>query len=257
MSNQRTVSATLISHTPEPEKLIAAAGRLCYSNTPIPELMANMDDEAVTRMVNMLTGLGHTSTLEHASFTFAIEGVSRSLLAQITRHRIASFSVQSQRYVTLDNFGYIIPEDIESNPKTMVIFKEAMQAVGSHYERISRLLEEKYREDLEAEGMDAKTARSKAQKMAIENARAVLPNACETKMLLTMNARSLHNFFELRCCNRAQKEIRDLAELMLIEVKRVAPLLFQKAGPACLRGTCPEGAMSCGKINAMREKYSS
>jgi len=233
------VTATLISHTPEPEKLVAAAGKLCYSNASATKLLDGLDAEKTAYFVDMLSSQGHMSTLEHASFTFAIEGVSRSLLAQITRHRIASFSVQSQRYVPLKNFGHVIPQEIEDDAEAKAEYMAAMEFAENSYNKITEILQ----------------AKGKTKKQAIENARAVLPGACETKMMLTMNARSLHNFFALRCCMRAQAEIRTLADLMLAEVKAAAPLLFAKAGPPCIKAGCPEGALSCAKMAEMREKY--
>jgi len=248
-------SVTLISHTPEPEKLVAAAGRLCYSNSPASRLLESLDAEKTAYFVDLLTSQGHLSTLEHASFTFAIEGISRSLLAQITRHRIASFSVQSQRYVALGDFGHVIPREIEDDSEAKAEYLSAMKSAGEHYRRITDILQEKHLRQLEAQGIDPKAANSKARKMAIEDARAVLPNSCETKMLMTMNARSLYNFFALRCCSRAQAEIRELADLMLVQVRGAAPLLFAKAGPPCISAGCPEGGMSCGRISEMRAKY--
>jgi len=250
-----SASVTLISHTPEPEKLVAAAGRLCYSNVGATQLMDNLDAEKTAYFVDLLTSQGHLSTLEHVSFTFAIEGVSRSLLAQITRHRIASFSVQSQRYVSLNDFGHVISQEIENDPDAKAEYLAAMQSAKEHYERIAQILQTKHQSRIEAAGIDSKTAKIKARRLANEDARAVLPNACETKMLITMNARSLHNFFALRCCERAQTEIRKLADLMLALVKDVAPLLFAKAGPPCIRAGCSEGAMSCGKVAEMRARY--
>lgn len=161
-------------------------------------------------------------------------------LAQITRHRIASFSVQSQRYCNLeDSFTYITPMDIADNQEAKEMFDEAMNLAHTSYVHLTDILQEQY----EAQGIDAKTA----EKKAIENARAVLPNACETKMIVTMNARSLLNFFELRTCNRAQQEIKELAIEMMKQCKEVAPILFKNAGPSCVRGKCKEGSMSCGK----------
>ena len=84
-------------------------------------------------------------------------------------------------------------------------------------------------------------------KQALEDARYILPNACETKIMVTMNARSLLNFFNKRSCNRAQWEIRHLSDLMLAEVRKVAPILFLKAGAPCTYGKCPEGEMTCGQ----------
>jgi thymidylate synthase (FAD) len=203
----------------------------------------------------MLAENGHGSTLEHVSFTFAVEGVSRSLLAQLTRHRIASYSVQSQRYVPLKSFDSVIPREIENDPEALAAYQAAMAAAGEAYNKLTDILQAKHRKRLEAEGMDTKTARQKAQKMAIEDARSVLPNSCETKLLMTMNARSLMNFFAHRCCSRAQTEIRELADELLRLVKGAAPLLFAKAGPSCLRGKCPEGNLSCGLAAEMRAKY--
>ena len=199
--------------------------------------------------------MGHESPTEHVSFTFAIEGVSRSLLAQITRHRIASYSVQSQRYVRLDQFEYVTPPEIEQDPEAKKAFEEAMREENENYKRIAAILKEGHIRRLMAEGMDEAAATKKAEKLAIEDARFVLPNACDTKMVATMNARSLQNFFRHRCCNRAQWEIRELADQMLRLVYPIAPALFAMAGPGCVKGGCPEGAMSCGEAVAMREKY--
>lgn len=230
----------LLRYTPEPEQLVAAAAKLCYSTCGIDDLFEKLDDEKVQKFLNHLMSLGHESPLEHVTFTFGIEGVSRSLLSQITRHRIASYSVQSQRYCNLeDSFAYITPDDIEYNQEAKEMFDEAMNLAHTSYVHITDILQEQY----EAQGIDAKTA----EKKAIENARAVLPNACETKMIVTMNARSLLNLFELRCCSRAQQEIRELATEMLKQCKAVAPILFKNAGPSCVRGKCKEGSMSCGK----------
>ena len=209
------MTVRLIAHTPEPEKVVAAAAKLCYSDAHITDLLDGLDEEKTARFLTMLSDLGHASPIEHASFTFGIEGISRTLLAQITRHRIASFSVQSQRYVRLDDFRYVIPPEIEAIPEAKAAFIESMN----------------------------------------EDARFVLPNACETKMVVTMNARSLQNFFHLRCCSRAQWEIRALAEEMLRLVYPVAPHLFAKAGPACVSGPCPEGKMCCGRTAEVRARY--
>ena len=140
--------------------------------------------------------------------------MSRTLLAQITRHRIASFSVQSQRYVRLDDFHYVIPPEIEAIPEAKAAFLESMDEDAKRYLDLAKKLEDGHTARLMAEGMPEKQARAKASKQANEDARFVLPNACETKMVVTMNARSLQNFFHLRCCSRAQWEIRQLAEEM-------------------------------------------
>lgn len=218
--------------------------------------MEGLTDEKVANFVDMLSSIGHESPIEHASFTFAIEGVSRALLAQITRHRIASYSVQSQRYVAEKNFEYVLPPEIEKDSKAKEIFLNSMSRAHEDYLKISEILSEKYVEEFLSEGIDEKEAKRKAQKKAIEDARFVLPNACDTKMIATFNARSLQNFFKHRCCNRAQWEIRELATEMLKLVKQVAPNLFKKSGPPCLYGKCPEGKMSCGKMVEVKEKFS-
>ena len=228
---------TLITHTPDPEMTIASAARLCYSPATIAQVQEKLTPEKAGEFVEMLAGLGHQSPIEHAVFTFGIEGVSRALLAQITRHRIASFSVQSQRYVRENDFELAMRESI------------------AHYQKIAELLKARREKELLAEGLSPKAAASRAEKTAIEDARFVLPNACDTKMIVTMNARSLMNFFELRCCQRAQWEIREVADQMLRLCLSVAPHLFKNAGPGCVRGGCPEGKMTCGKAAEMREKY--
>ena len=211
--------------------------------------------DKVASFLETLTKLGHESPVEHASFTFGIEGVSRALLAQITRHRIASFSVQSQRYVEKSSFDYITPPEIASIPEAKELFEAEMKHDAEVYDRLRELLLEKHKATLIAEGMDEKEALRVAGKKANEDARFVLPNACDTRIIMTMNTRSLYNFFELRCCTRAQWEIRALAIEMLKLVKGVAPLLFSAAGPACVKGKCSEGPMSCGRALEMRKYF--
>lgn len=244
---------TLITYTPAPERTVAAAAKLCYSPASIDDLMDNLTEEKTAGFVEMLAEIGHESPIEHASFTFGIEGVSRSLLAQITRHRIASYSVQSQRYVRESQFTYVTPPEIAAVAQAKEEFEKAMRAAQESYDRIAGLLKDKHIETMTAQGKDEKTAARLAEKQAIEDARFVLPNACDTKMVVTMNARSLLNFFRHRCCNRAQWEIREVADQMLALVCAVAPALFSKAGPPCVRGTCTEGKMSCGKPKETRE----
>lgn len=244
----------LLAYTPDADKIVAAAAKLCYSKSDIPHLMEGLTPEKTTDFLDMLSDLGHESPVEHASFTFGIEGVSRALLAQITRHRIASYSVQSQRYVSKLDFAYIIPPEIEAIPEAKEEFVRAMKEDAEHYESLRAILTENHKQRLIAEGKDEKSAARAAEKLANEDARFVLPNACDTKIIMTMNVRSLHNFFALRCCNRAQWEIRELATEMLRLVKGVAPNLFKNAGPSCVAGACSEGAYSCGKAAEMRKK---
>ncbi len=246
----------LISYTPEPEKLIACAAKLCYSEVGAEKIKEDLTDEKVSSFVNMLAELGHESPIEHITFTFAIEGVSRALLAQLTRHRIASYSVQSQRYVKTKHFEFVLPPEIDLIDEAREEFLRAMDEDIKHYETLVSILKKKHKEAFLNSGKNEKIAEKMAEKKAIEDARYVLPNACETKLICTFNARSLLNFFFHRCCNRAQWEIRNLAKEMLREVCKVAPNVLKKAGPACLNGACPEGKMSCGEQLKVREDFS-
>lgn len=249
------VNVTLITHTPLPEKTVAAAAKLCYSDTGVDTLMENMSDERAEQFVDMLAGFGHESPVEHVTFTFGIEGVSRSFLSQITRHRIASFSVQSQRYVKMNNFQFVTPPAIAEDEEASALYQKCMDDAIQSYHALADRLQAKYIPELMEQGMTEKAARSKAEKMAIEDARFVLPNASETKMVVTMNVRSLRNFFRLRCCNRAQWEIRAAATEMLRLCCKAAPALFRTAGPSCCCGACSEGKMTCGKAKEVREKF--
>lgn len=248
------MKVVLLAHTESPDKLIAAAAKLCYAKSDIDGLMNNLTEEKVDAFLHTLSDLGHESPVEHATFTFGIEGVSRALLAQITRHRIASFSVQSQRYVRKNNFEFITPPAIEAIPEAKEIYLETMKKDAEAYEKLCEVLTKKHKEELMAEGKDEKSAEKAAEKIANEDARFVLPNACDTRIIMTMNVRSLYNFFSLRCCNRAQWEIRDLAWQMLKLVREVSPLLFAHAGPPCVKGACKEGKMTCGKMLEVRKK---
>ena len=249
------MKVTLIAHTPDPERLVAASAKLCYSAADIGTVTDGLTDEKTASFVDMLSEIGHESPIEHAVFTFGIEGVSRSLLAQLTRHRIASYSVQSQRYVREKAFEYVLPPEIESIPEAADEYRRAMAEDQAHYDRLTALLKEKHLRQMLSDGMDEKAAARAAEKKAIEDARFVLPNACTTKIMMTMNARSLQNFFRHRCCRRAQWEIRELAEQMYALCMGVAPHLFKNAGPSCVRGACREGKMSCGHAAEVRAQY--
>ncbi len=219
---------SLIRYTADPEATVALAAKLCYSDRELDYLTENILAKDNSKFISKLTDMGHLSPIEHASFTFSVEGVSRAMLAQITRHRIASFSVRSQRYVSEDSFNYVIPPAIE---------EMGAAAVARYVGQMDTIMDW-YRDWQSALGHGERSN---------EDARFILPNACETKMIVTMNARELMHFFELRCCNRAQWEIRDVAWQMFEAVVKVAPNLFKECGPGCLRGGCPEGAKSCGK----------
>jgi len=245
----------LIAHTPEPEKVVAAAARLCYSPQGVTTLLDEMSDAEIKRLVKILSDMGHQSPFEHVSFTFAIEGVSRSLTHQLVRHRIASFSQKSQRYVREGGFDYVVPRAIGEDEVLRALYLKAMADQQAAYDQLADALKEKHLQQLMKEGVAEKKAMGMAEKAAIEDARYVLPNACETKIVMTMNARSLLHFFNVRCCNRAQMEIREMATEMLRQVKGVAPNLFRVAGPDCVSGPCGEGAMSCGKSREVAARF--
>lgn len=383
------MKVTVLNHTPEPEKTVAAAARLCYSNTEAWEIMENLTPEKASAFIKKLIDMGHMSPMEHASFTFAIDGVSRSLLSQITRHRIASYSVQSLRYnnpfdkeisledakcaLELENKSYAeglafalknsnivkelhksliakngaggrMPQDIKDlnmhsyirgifdgvgtlsgNDEPIVTFPKEFDSVlkaasfegfckdgqilieGNLVQKFIRYIyedmdfanslydEEKFIESCQKSPFFAKevsdlmeicadkkyyatapesiSANPCALLMYIkgldackkhyldlikagidkEDARYILPLGTQTKLVMTMNVRSLHNFFNLRCCNRAQTEIRHLAYMMLDEVKKIAPSLFETAGAPCEKlGYCPEGKFGCGKYPPLK-----
>ena len=222
------MKVTLITHTPEPEKVIASAAKLCYSSSDIETLMDGLTTEKVEAFIKKLTDLGHQSPLEHCTFTFGIEGVSRCLTHQLVRHRIASYSQKSQRYVKEGEFEYVKPDTISNNANLSSAYDDLMSKIQNFYDALIAL------------------------NIPAEDARFVLPNACETKLIMTMNIRSLLHFFEERCCNRAQWEIRRMADEMLDICKEIAPNIFAKAGASCVRGKCKEGKMCCGNPKGER-----
>lgn len=245
----------LIQYTPEPEKVVAAAAKLCYSRVGVDKIMEDLSSDKIESFLNMLMGLGHQSPIEHVNFTFAIEGVSRVLTHQLVRHRIASYSQQSQRYVKLNQFEYVVPPSIEEIPEAKEKFIKAMEEDQRNYNELVEILQRKHYNRLIGEGKKESQAKRMSEKMAIEDSRYVFPNACETKIVVTMNARTLLNFFHHRCCQRAQWEIREMATKMLKQVREVAPIIFKNAGPTCLSGACPEGNMTCGHIEEVRNKF--
>ncbi len=213
----------ILEHTPNPERTIAAAGRLCYAPVGADALFEDMTKKEITKLLTFLIDAGHHSAIEHASFTFAIEGISRACTHQLVRHRLASYSQQSQRYVKFtDQFDFITPSSIKDKKDLRQEFDKHIDQTFEFYKKMM------------ASGVEA------------EDARYILPQASETKIVVTMNARELLHFFTLRCCNRAQWEIRDLAIAMLKLVDKIAPVIFFKGGPSCVRQPCPEGSMTCG-----------
>lgn len=211
------MKVVLLSYTDNAVEICASAGKSCYSDLPADELIGTGNPE---KTLSSIIDMGHLSVIEHAVYTFSVSGVSRALSHQLVRHRIASFSQQSQRYVSMTDAEYVIPSTIKGNPRALKTYKDTMDRIWDAYADISLIAPE-------------------------EDARYILSNACTTNITITMNARTLLHFFSLRCCNRAQWEIRELAEEMLRLCKEVSPIIFKKAGAPCINGVCPEGTKSC------------
>ena len=237
------LKVVLLTHTPEPEKLVAQAAKLCYSPSTVEELREKIEKRDQHKFVAKLISMGHMSPIEHIAFSFGVEGISRACTHQLVRHRLASYSQQSQRYVGKHSkkgggsFDFIVPPSvIEAGKKEW--FEEKMAELQAWYDEL-----------LEALGDRGEST--------YEDARFLLPNAAETKIIITMNARELLHFFKVRCCNRAQWEIREMAIEMLRIVRGIAPSIFGNAGPSCVRGPCGEGPLTCGKIDEVREEFGS
>ena len=213
----------LLAHTPEPDSLVAAAARICYSDVAAADLLQRESAKLSERLLDDLWRSGHYSPFEHVSFTFGVDGLSRVASHQLVRHRMASYSQQSQRYVKMDRPEVVLPPAIAVDPKASELFKQQAQAAHEAYKSLLDM------------------------GIAAEDARFILPHGWETRLVLTMNARELHHFYDLRLCRRAQWEIRELARLMLTECKKAAPFIFKLAGPSCIRtGTCGE-TRACGR----------
>jgi thymidylate synthase (FAD) len=236
---EASLNVVLLRHTPEPEEVVAMAAKLCYSPSGVEELKGKIEARDQAAFVEKLASIGHLSPIEHVSFTFGIEGISRACSHQLVRHRVASYSQQSQRYVKADQFDYIVPPSIKQDSELTQEFKKGMAEAQENYTKVLTRLEEL--------GYKGEAGQ--------QDARYLLPNAAETKIVVTMNARELLHFFRVRCCNRAQWEIREMADRMLVHVKKAAPTIFGKSGPGCLYAPCPEGKMTCGKIEEVRKKF--
>ncbi|MEE1070890.1 MAG: FAD-dependent thymidylate synthase [Cellulosilyticum sp.] len=274
------LNVVVLSHTPEFEQNIVRGARLCYSSASIEGLRDKVTPEDAERFLNMILDIGHGSILEHSSITFGIEGVSRSLTHQLVRHRVgSSYSQKSQRYVSEGQFEYVIPKPIAKHEALKADYIKMMERLQEDYNHITfELLKEQIKEQFEAgyENEILKVAiqeevaydelvrifketdkklYSKLEKIAIENARYVLPNACETKIQVTMNVRALFNFFKERLCDRAQEEIRDMAFEMWKACMEISPTIFKHAVPTCVHGKCKEGKMSCGKMLYYKRKH--
>ncbi|MEK7627166.1 MAG: FAD-dependent thymidylate synthase [Patescibacteria group bacterium] len=245
---ERKLNVVLLRWTVDPELLVAMAAKLCYSSANINDLLKKITEKDQKDFVEKLVAMNHMSPVEHITFTFAIEGISRTCTHQMVRHRLASYSQQSQRYVGEQSeknkdgvFDFIIPESFKALGETKInVFKEQMLCIQGFYDYWVKTLNEQ--------------ANIVGEK-AFEDARFVLPNAAETKIISTMNARELLHFFQERCCLRAQWEIRAMAEEMLKLMLGKCPTIFAKAGPACVEGSCNQGKMTCGKIIEVREKF--
>ena len=210
----------LLAYTQNADAICAAAGNSCYSERPSYEIVEDINSEKV---LSRIVGMGHHSVIEHAVFTFSVEGVSRALTHQLVRHRVASYSQQSQRYVSMKEPSFVMPHTVQDDPDALKVFEDTMAEIWAAYGKLDSM------------GIPA------------EDARYLLPNGCTTNITITMNARELLHFFSLRCCNRAQWEIREMADRMLELCREVSPVIFRDAGPPCVRGPCPEGKLSCGK----------
>lgn len=231
-SNAQTgLKVELLAHTGG-ELIAALAAKLCYSGATISELKETVSTKEQSKFLQMIGSIGHHSVFEHVSFTFGIEGVSRTLTHQLVRHRVASFSQKSQRYVKHEGgFLYITPPLIQEMPEALAEYEEVMSKVSEAYDRLVAL------------------------GVAPEDARYILPNAAETKIIVTMNARELLHYFSVRCCERAQWEIRHMSIKMLEKAYEVAPSIFASAGPGCVRGGCTEGRMTCGRAAEIRKFF--
>ncbi len=224
----------LINHTADPEKMVAIAARMCYSPLSAKEMVNGLTKETIDKMVTMAAENHHDSLMEHVTFTFIIEGVSRALSHQLVRHRIATYHQRSQRYVTEGELPtkVVIPPSVQDNPKAKDAYMDIIIRISNAYKYLIELGIKK------------------------EDARYLLPNATETQLVMTMNARELIHFFGLRLCNRAQEEIRLMAGMMLDQCRKVSPSLFNNIGPNCyMMGHCPEGKMSCGCAAEKMEKF--
>ena len=234
------LNVILLRYTPNPEEIVAQAAKLCYSPSSVDDLKKQVKTKDLASFIEKLTDMRHLSPVEHVTFTFGIEGISRACSHQIVRHRLASYSQQSQRYVgqlskKSGGFNFIVPPSIEKIGKKQW-FSEKMETIQKWYDELVEMLGNK-------------------GESAFEDARFLLPNAAETKIIITMNARELLHFFRVRCCNRAQWEIRAMAIEMLRLGKQVSPHIFKEAGPGCVNDRCLEGKMTCGKMDEVREKF--
>ena len=222
----------LLRFTADSELLCGAAASTSIKSGKPSEIFEKMDAETAKHKIRQVTGYGHASVIEHASFTFSVEDVSRAMTHQLVRHRVASYTQQSQRYVTYDTIEkYVTPPSIVRNAEAKKVFDETLEEISEAYHELLKMTIPK------------------------EDARFILPNAAKTNIMVTMNARELRHFFNLRCCARAQWEIREVATEMLKQAKKAAPALFENSGPSCVElGYCPEGKMKPSECSVSKIK---
>lgn len=224
----------LLAYTPNPDRVCASAAFTSWKKLSTKELFEELSDKEAMDFLREVLGFGHLSVTEHANFTFSVKGISRACSHQIVRHRIASYTQQSQRYVKFerDEIEYVTPKSIQDKKEAKKIFDDTNSKIADAYEKLVEM------------GIPP------------EDARYVLPNAAKTNLVITMNARELLHFFRYRCCLRAQWEIKDVADEMLKKAKKAAPVMFGNAGPNCVwLGYCPEGKLTCGKMKEVKEFY--
>lgn len=211
----------LLRYTTDAERLCGAAALTTTKSGTPSEVLAKINPNTAKEVIKRVTGYGHGSVIEHASFTFSIEGASRAMTHQLVRHRIASYTQQSQRYVRYDTLkNYVTPPSIAENANAKKEFDEGLKKISETYQNLLQMGIQK------------------------EDARFILPNAAKTNIMVTMNARELRHFFNVRCCARAQWEMREAATEMLTQAKKTASALFENAGPTCVElGYCSEGKM--------------
>jgi thymidylate synthase (FAD) len=224
------MKVSLVSCTRDPEMTCARCASVSWRRKGMKAISL---DEA-RQIIRRVLGYGHESVIEHACFTFFIEDISRSLTHQLVRHRIASFTQQSMRYVDLvkSKSYFIVPKSISEDEELARLFGDLMAKCKNTYDILRK------------------------RGVPPEDSRFALPIATQTKIAITMNARELRHFFAMRCCLRAQWEIRQLANRMLKICKTTAPSLFEGAGPSCVKlAYCPEGELTCGRLNQVVKTY--
>jgi thymidylate synthase (FAD) len=267
------LNVKILEHTPNPEQIVATAAKLCYSSSDVTSLFEKQTPQLIESFLKKLIDMGHMSPVEHVAFTFAIEGISRITEIQLVRHRLASYSIQSGRYVNRNNPEFVIPPAIKASKVALERYNKVMEESMNAYNDLFLILmlTQLGFSDKDIEYLDTdkrieivaklqetdKKLYGKYEKNAVEDARYAHLQSLATRLIMTMNVRELFHFFRHRCCTRAQWEIRTMAEEMLRQLKVIAPTLFKNAGPACLTSVCPEGNMTCGKMAEMREKYKS